>query len=286
MRAAQVWVENALALVDLAEGDAAAARARIEATLDLIETMPTHDTVSKARRRLTFALLLLGDLDGTAREAKGFLAHAQRGRHAHAEALARLLLGRVSWARGEVIDAEGHFHAALAIAAARDFRLHTVNALESLARVAVLTDSPAEAARLLGAVRAERHRLGIVRWPPEPELWAQVEHDVRGALGDDAFGSAHAEGSALSLEQAVEYASRARGKRRRPSRGWESLTPTELEVVRNAAAGLTNPQIGERMFISRATVKTHLSHIFAKLGASSRSELAAEAAKRGVVPEV
>ncbi len=46
------------------------------------------------------------------------------------------------------------------------------------------------------------------------------------------------------------------------------------------AHGLTNPQIGERMFISRGTVKVHLSHIFAKLGTSTRSELAAEAARR------
>ena len=282
VRAAHVWVENALALVDVAEGDLAAARARIETTLRLIETMPTHDTVSKARRRLTFVLLLLGDLDGAEREAQDFLAHAKKGQHAHAESLARLLLGRVSLARGELVDAEGHCHDALAIAAARDFRLHTVNALESLARIAFLTDSAAEAARLLAAVRAERRRLGIVRWPPEPELWAGVEQEMRAALGDDAFGAAEAEGRALSLGQAVEYATRARGRRKRPARGWDSLTPTEVEVVRHAAAGLTNPQIGERMFISRATVKTHLSHIFGKLAISSRTELAAEAAKRRV----
>ena len=140
----------------------------------------------------------------------------------------------------------------------------------------------AEAARLLAAVRSAREQLGIVRWPPEPELWAGVEEAVRSALGEEAFATADAEGRALSVEEAVEYASRARGKRRRPSRGWDSLTRTELEVVRHAAAGLTNPQIGERMFIARATVKAHISHIFGKLGISSRSELAAEAAKRGV----
>jgi predicted ATPase/DNA-binding CsgD family transcriptional regulator len=282
VRAAHVWVECALALADVAEGDLAAARARLETTLRLIETMPTHDTVSKAGRRLTFVLLLLGDLDGAGREAQGFLSHAQKGQNAHAEALARLLLGRVSLARGELVDAEGHCHDALAIAAARDFRLHTVNALESLARVACLTGSPAEAARLLTAVRAERRRLGVVRWPPEPELWLRVEREVRTALGDDAFMAADVEGSALSIEQAVEYATRARGRRKRPARGWDSLTPTELEVMRHTAAGLTNPQIGERMFISRGTVKAHLSHIFAKLGISSRTELAAQAAKRGV----
>ena len=65
--------------------------------------------------------------------------------------------------------------------------------------------------------------------------------------------------------------SAARGERKRPSRGWNSLTLTELEVVRQVAAGLTNPQIGQRMFISPGTVKSHLAHIFAKLGTPSRS---------------
>jgi DNA-binding NarL/FixJ family response regulator len=72
------------------------------------------------------------------------------------------------------------------------------------------------------------------------------------------------------------------GERKRPPRGWESLTPTELQVVKLVAEGLTNPQIGERMFISRGTVKAHLSHVFAKLAISSRAELAAEATRRGV----
>ncbi len=45
-------------------------------------------------------------------------------------------------------------------------------------------------------------------------------------------------------------------------------------------AGLTNPQVAGAMFISRETVKTHLSHVFAKLGVTSRAELAAEAARR------
>jgi DNA-binding CsgD family transcriptional regulator len=73
-----------------------------------------------------------------------------------------------------------------------------------------------------------------------------------------------------------------RGRRRvrqRPLRGWESLTPTELEVVRLVTQGLTNVEIGRRLFISRRTVETHLSHIFGKLGVSSRGELTAQASR-------
>ena len=87
-------------------------------------------------------------------------------------------------------------------------------------------------------------------------------------------------GASEALDEAIAYARRARGTRKRPSGGWESLTPTELEIVRHAAAGLTNPEIGARMFISRGTVKVHLSHIYAKLGLRNRSEVAAEAMRR------
>jgi DNA-binding CsgD family transcriptional regulator len=74
---------------------------------------------------------------------------------------------------------------------------------------------------------------------------------------------------------------RGRSERhRRAAWGWDSLTSTEREVVRLAAEGLTNAEIGERLFISRRTVETHLSHVFGKVGVSSRVQLAAEAGRR------
>ena len=86
----------------------------------------------------------------------------------------------------------------------------------------------------------------------------------------------------VSLNEMIEYVSRTRGERKRPSSGWASLTPTELRIVALAASGLTNPQIAERMFIARGTVKVHLSHVFAKLGVTTRAELASQATKRGL----
>jgi DNA-binding CsgD family transcriptional regulator len=72
----------------------------------------------------------------------------------------------------------------------------------------------------------------------------------------------------------------ARGRRARPQHGWDSLTSTQARVASLAATGMTNPEIAERLFISRRTVETHMSHVLAKLGLSSRVELAAEAARR------
>ena len=71
-----------------------------------------------------------------------------------------------------------------------------------------------------------------------------------------------------------------RGPRRRPSAGWESLTPTELAIVQLVVEGLTNAQIGQRLFISPRTVESHLTHVFSKVSVSSKLQLAAEAARR------
>jgi predicted ATPase/DNA-binding CsgD family transcriptional regulator len=81
------------------------------------------------------------------------------------------------------------------------------------------------------------------------------------------------------LRTRVDYARRSRGRRGRPSSGWASLTPAEQSVVRLAADGLSNPDIGSRLFMSRSTVKTHLSHVYAKLGVTNRTELANLAAQ-------
>jgi DNA-binding NarL/FixJ family response regulator len=102
----------------------------------------------------------------------------------------------------------------------------------------------------------------------------------RQALGETEFDAAWAEGVALSTEEAVAYARRGRGERRRPTSGWESLTPTERDVVRHAAEGLGNKDIAERLFISPRTVQTHLTHVYSKLGLTSRIQLVQEAARR------
>lgn len=76
-----------------------------------------------------------------------------------------------------------------------------------------------------------------------------------------------------------------RGARQRPQVGWHSLTPTERTIAGLVAEGLSNPQIGERLYISRRTVQAHLGHVFAKLDISARAQLAAEVTRqRGDTP--
>jgi DNA-binding CsgD family transcriptional regulator len=98
-------------------------------------------------------------------------------------------------------------------------------------------------------------------------------------LGDSEFQSAWAEGSALSAEEAIAYAQRGRGERKRASSGWAALTPAERDVVRLVSEGLGNKDIGTRLFISPRTVQAHLTHVYTKLGLTSRVQLVQQAAR-------
>ena len=88
-----------------------------------------------------------------------------------------------------------------------------------------------------------------------------------------ALGAAWAEGAALSTEEAIAYAQRGRGERKRPNSGWASLTPAEREVVRLVCDGLPNKDIASRLFVSPRTVHAHLAHVYTKLGLTSRVQL-------------
>jgi DNA-binding CsgD family transcriptional regulator/tetratricopeptide (TPR) repeat protein len=199
------------------------------------------------------------------------------------------VLGRVAQLRarmqaheGDLAEAESLAHQALTFGREAGDRLGVVDALELLGRLVAEQGSPREAVRLWAAAESRRAELGYARFPGDRPAHEAALDEAKQTLGNE-FATAWAEGAALSVDDAVAYAARGRGERRRPASGWASLTPTELDVARLVGQHLRNPEIAERMFVSRATVKTHLVHIYAKLGIDSRSELAAQAIKRGVV---
>ena len=92
---------------------------------------------------------------------------------------------------------------------------------------------------------------------------------------------AFAAGAALSVEDTMAFVQRTRGARGRPSLGWNSLTPTELQFVDLVRGGLSNREISLRLLMSTETVKSHLSRIFRKLDVAKRVHLAALANRAG-----
>jgi DNA-binding NarL/FixJ family response regulator len=77
----------------------------------------------------------------------------------------------------------------------------------------------------------------------------------------------YAERARVELEATGEQA------RKRTAVTLDQLTPQELHIAQMARDGLSNPEIGARLFISRRTVKYHLQKVFTKLEIRSRSEL-------------
>ena len=140
--------------------------------------------------------------------------------------------------------------------------------------------------------------LDAYRSAPRPLERALAGEEAGAALARGARRSEAAATLAEALEiyerlGAIRYAARVearlrelgvrkgrRGSRGRPRVGWESLTSTELRVVALVARGLTNAEVARRLYVSRHTVESHLSHVFSKLGLASRVELAVQAARR------
>ncbi|MGH2477008.1 MAG: LuxR C-terminal-related transcriptional regulator, partial [Candidatus Limnocylindrales bacterium] len=240
---------------------------------------PDNLIVARSLPGLVAALRHLGRRDEAQRLADRALALARKldVPHLVADALEQSAL---LVAADDPGTAEDLLHESLAVRLDHGLRTFMVDNLDALARLAARAESFAEAVRLLAASDAARAVMVYPRPPIDRSEHEATLARLGKALGDQAFSDLWAEGGSLSLDDAVAYARRARGTRDRPATGWASLTPTELDVVGLVAEGLTNPEIGSRLFISRATVKTHLSHVYAKLDLSNRTELAALASAR------
>jgi DNA-binding CsgD family transcriptional regulator len=96
---------------------------------------------------------------------------------------------------------------------------------------------------------------------------AQAMYERMGAVRHSRRAAARVR--ALGVHRGVK------GPRRRPRTGARSLTATEARVFELVRAGRTNGEIAQRLFISRRTVETHVSHVLGKLGVANRRELAA-----------
>jgi DNA-binding CsgD family transcriptional regulator len=186
---------------------------------------------------------------------------------------------QVAIAQGEPEQAERDAHDALARAAEVEAYLLIPDILECLGTLAGEAGSHREAARLFGAAHGSRQRMGAVRFKVWDAGYEASVAALRDAMGEQDFDSAWAEGAALSTEEAIAYAQRGRGQRKRPASGWASLTPTERDIIRLASEGLGNRDIATRLFVSPRTAQTHLTHVYTKLGLTSRVQLVQEAAR-------
>ena len=265
-------VYASLAHVHLAAGDASAAWEAFEAAGQLTAMDPQ---LAPMHIWAALAPLACGELAAARRWADDVVS-ATKGWSLAASLTAR---ARVEIAQGKFDAAERDAYDALDLAARLKGDLLVPFTLDCLATIAAEADNHLLAARLFGAAESARQRMGMVRFKVLEATDAAGIAAVRDALGDNDFDAAWVEGAALSIEEATAYAQRGRGERNRASSGWASLTRAELDVVKLVGEGLGNKDVAARLFVSPRTVQAHLTHIYTKLGLTSRVQLAQEAAR-------
>lgn len=154
---------------------------------------------------------------------------------------------------------------------------------------ALLAD-PGDAGNHFGALLA----IDLSRWPL-PHGRVLLAHGTwlrRCGLPVEARESLRSARDTFDALRATGWSARARAELTRTGEAsaasqpprWASLTPQEWQIAMMAAAGLTNRQIGQQLFLSHRTVGSHLYHVFPKLGITSRAELAGALASTGQQP--
>ncbi|MFD7032288.1 response regulator [Streptomyces sp. NPDC059917] len=126
--------------------------------------------------------------------------------------------------------------------------------------------------------------LVLTTYDTDADILAAVEAGACGYLLKDAppeeLASAVRTAAAGQSALAPAVALRLMDRMRTPA---EALTKRELEVLQLVADGLSNQQISKKLFLSQATVKSHLVHIYAKLGVDSRTSAVAAAGARRLI---
>ncbi|MFN8593201.1 MAG: LuxR C-terminal-related transcriptional regulator [Thermomicrobiales bacterium] len=225
--------------------------------------------------------------DAAAKSLEAVLGLAQQHRQ---DWLLPSIIGGLALAetdRGNHQRAIALFHESIALDRAKGNWGSLIDGIEGLARVAASLGQFERSVRLYAAGESLREALSFPLSPTEISYADPVKQQLRASLGAEGFRMAWQAGSALDREEALAeamsvhthsdpHSSGARG----PAR---DLTERELEILRLVAAGLSNREIGDRLFISPATAARHIANIYNKLDLDSRAKVTAFALQHNLV---
>lgn len=139
-----------------------------------------------------------------------------------------------------------------------------------------------------GAIRRQfpqTHVLVLTTYDSDADILRAIEAGATGYLlkdapRDDLFRAIEAAARGETV-LAPAVAARLIGRMRAPAE--EALSPREVEVLGRVARGASNQEIARALHVSQATVKSHLIHIFGKLGVSDRTAAVTVALERGIL---
>lgn len=257
----------------------------------LAEAAGSRDSLSQFLSERGALAVKLGHVDDGSAWLERGLSIAREDRNRWAECVALLHAGMAAAWRCEYSRAMAAHQDSLEIAVEIGVLQGVQAALTQVAHVCFRVQRDQEAAELLGAADQVRERIGLPPRRREPFI-----AELRTRLGQRRFGAAYDVGRALSSDEAIaralllradgeetpESTRRAHEQSASGTDGFE-LTPREVDVLRQLAAGKTNVQIGEALYISPFTAKTHVANLLGKLGLENRAAAASWASANGLV---
>ncbi len=254
----------------LFSGEPGRARERFEASIELALGSGMPDEALLAQFQLTTALSHLRE-PGAAAPARAALRHSEAIGERWMRALALWSLALAAFVEGDLDGADQMAREALTTETGIDDPVGDCLMLELLSWVDAARSPTERSAILLGAAYSRWRRIGSDIAVHGPQMAAH--HDLCVAvvvdrLGERAYDRLTAAGGRLAPSEAVSFAITAR----RPS---TVLSERETEVAADIRAGLSNRAIADRLVLSVRTIDTHVQRILAKLGFTSRAQIAA-----------
>ena len=219
-----------------------------------------------------------GDVEAVRSAASEGVRLAEAAGDLYAHEMMLLNLGSAALVAGDLDDAQPLLARALRIAGDIDDRVAQQYLLDALGFHAALTGRARLAARLLGAAFTARTELGSSVLPFFGPVLARAEEGAAAALGAARYATEFEAGKHEGRHRAIELALGKTDVVTAPAAADGSAAPLgnrEADVARLVADGLTNKQIGARLFISERTVDSHVRSILNKLGFNSRAQIAA-----------
>jgi non-specific serine/threonine protein kinase len=239
-------------------------------------------TLGRLLFSLGFTLLLEGDYErGAALNEEAAALYRERGYKGGLE----FVLDNLGWAallQGDPKRARSYYRESLMLCKELGDKLIASESLEGLACIAGVRGEAERAAKLFGVAEALSEAVGSQHIPEEDALREPYLAASRTQLDETSWRAAWAEGRAMSMEQAIEYAfseeqplTPSSPESEQPSSDEApSLTRREKEVAVLVGRGLTNRQIASELVLSEHTVHHHVTNILKKLNLSSRQQVA------------
>jgi len=275
-------------------GDRGGAKELFEEGIVLCRKLGYVPTLARHLFSLGISLLFEGDYErGAALNEEAATLLREHGYKGGLE----FVLDNLGWAallQGDHERAKTYYEENLALCQELGDKTGVADSLEGLACVAG-TDGEAErAAKLFGVADVLRETVGY-KHSPEEDAWREpYRATAHLLLEEDSWEEALAQGRAMGLKEAIEYALSAEvPSATTPSTAGQpshsstpehpaGLTSREVEVLRLVAEGMTSARIAKELFVSTRTVETHITSIYHKLGVSSRAAATRFALEHGL----